>query len=268
MDYPRDSRGWARRLLSESTALLEISANVTLRMQLPWLAPRGDGHPVLLVPGFTASDRSTRQLRRFLQRCGYAAEGWGQGRNIGLSERCLQGIEERIKQLADQQGEQVSIIGWSAGGLYARAIGHGLSEHVRQVITMGSPFKLNESNLHHLPRGIYELHDRLSPAPKDPEAHLDAYWHEPPPVPSTSLYSRRDGIAPWPFCLDHCDPQSENIHVPGSHAGMTYNPLMYFVIADRLSQPRGGWRPFQINRLLRTFYRHDCASELARVAGH
>src|ERR1700740_3072047 len=48
------------------------------------LAPRGDGHPVLVLPGLVASDASTRPLRSFLKSRGYAVSGWRQGRNLGL----------------------------------------------------------------------------------------------------------------------------------------------------------------------------------------
>ena len=86
---------------------------------------------------------------------------------------------------------------------------------------------------------------------------------EPPPVPSTSLYSERDGLAPWPFCLDRRDHSSENVRVPGSHAGMPFNPLMYYIIADRLAQPRGGWQPFQLSHgPIRGLYRHTCSTDL------
>ena len=266
MSYPTDSRGWTRRLLAESTALLEIGANLALQRRLLKLVPRGDGHPVMLIPGFTASDRSTSRLRGFLNDCGYRAEGWGQGRNLGVSGDRLEQLQRRVRQLAERHGEAVSVIGWSAGGLYARALGTRQPDSVRLVITMGSPFKLNEDNLHYLPEGIHRLHRRLSPASERDDAIGADCWNAPPPVPTTSLYSRADGLAPWPFCLDHAARRCENVHVPGSHAGMTFNPLMYYVIADRLAQQRDHWRPFRMSPLRRAVYRQDCASELS--AGH
>lgn len=262
MSYPKDARGWTRRLLSESTALLEIGANLALQRQLRRVAARGDGHPVMLIPGFTASDRSTSRLRSFLTDCGYRAKGWGEGRNLGVTGERLGRLERRVQLLADDHGQPVSIIGWSAGGLYARALGHRQPQAVRLVITMGSPFKLDEDTLHYLPEGIHRLHRRLSPASERDDTIGASCWNTPPPVPTTSLYSRADALAPWPFCLDHADRRCENVHVPGSHAGMTFNPLMYYIIADRLAQPRGDWQPFRVNPLRRVVYRHDCASAL------
>ena len=149
--------------------------------------------------------------------------------------------------------------------MYARALGSEFPDRVRQVITMGTPFKLNEDTLDYLPQGIYRLHERLSPRGNAAATReLDAEsWNRAPPVPSSSLFSERDALAPWPFCLDHSSDRAENIQVPGSHAGMTWNPLMYYVIADRLAQAEGEWRPFALDRLRGLFFRHGCASEFS-----
>lgn len=258
--HPRDNRSGLARLAAESTALLEIGSVLALQRKLRRLVPRGDGHPVMLIPGFTATDRAMGNLRRFLNDCGYAACGWDQGRNLGVSQACLEAATLRLGQLAGDSGRRVSVIGWSGGGMYARALGHLLPGQVRQVITMGTPFKLDEGSLDHLSEGIYRLHERLNArrADQGQEMNTDS-WREPPPVPSTSLFSKRDAMAPWPFCLDFPDGHSENIQVPGSHAGMTYNPLMYYVIADRLAQPQDNWRPFEIGLLRRWFFRHGSA---------
>ena len=260
--YPRDKRGGLARLASESTALMEIGSVLALKRKLLSLVPRGDGHPVMLIPGFTATDRAMGNMRRFLDDCGYAAHGWGQGRNLGVNRACLDAVTSRADSLVEKSGEKISLIGWSGGGMYARALGHLLPDKVRQVITMGTPFKLDENNLDYLPEGIYRLHERLSPRHPDQEEEMNAEsWAESPPVPSTSLFSRRDALAPWPFCLDYPDERSENIHVPGSHAGMTYNPLIYYVVADRLTQQPESWQPFELGLLRRQFFRHASALE-------
>ncbi len=259
--YPRDQRGLGRRLLSESSVLLEAGALLLLRRQLLRHIPRGDGHPVILIPGFTATDRSMGLLRRFLVDAGYNARGWGQGRNRGVNEDTLLSLENYLQALCDEFQQPVSVIGWSGGGMYARALAHRQAGSIRQVITMGSPFKLTEETLHYLPEGITRLHDRLSPN-DDTASSLGAEaWLQSPPVPSTSLYSERDGLAPWPFCLDESDRLSQNLQVPGSHAGMPASPFTFYVIADRLAQPAGQWRPFALQGLRQRFYRQSCASQ-------
>ena len=156
--YPRDRRGGLARLASESTALMEIGAVMALRRQLLYLVPEGDGHPVMLIPGFTATDRAMGYLRRFLGDCGYAACGWEQGRNLGVRRDVLDALVHRVQALADDSGQRVSLVGWSGGGMYARALGHHLPAAVRQVITLGTPFKLDEETLDYLPE---ERHQTL-----------------------------------------------------------------------------------------------------------
>lgn len=259
--YPRDNRGLTRRLISESSALLEIGSNFALLRRLQKFVPDGDGHPVLLIPGFTASDASMKQLQKFLNNAGYAASSWGLGRNKGLHKDYLERLKDKVAGMAEEFGGQVSVIGWSGGGMYARGLSHEIPDMIRQVITMGSPFKLTEDTLDHLPEAIYKFHDRLSPR-EELTDELDASaWGASPPVPSTSLFSKRDGLAPWAFCLDHRDEQSENVQVAGSHAGMTFNPLMYYVIADRLAQPADNWRHFEPQVWLRPWFGKACASE-------
>ncbi len=257
--YPRDERHLITKLLSETTALLEIVATLTMRSRLARQMPEGDGHSVVLVPGFTASDRAMGQMRRFLNECGYNAQGWGQGRNTGLNQDGIDTLVDTVESLATESGGKVSIIGWSGGGMYARAIATLAPDTVRQVITLGTPFKMTEETLHYIPEGIHKLHERLSPEADEFEEDITNTWNETPPVPSTSIYSERDALAPWPFCLDHMDDQSENIHVSCSHAGMPFNPFIYFIIADRLSQT--DWNHFEIHQLGRAIFRHACASD-------
>src|SRR6478672_8639393 len=82
------------------------------------LAPRGDGHPVLVLPGLVASDTSTQPLRCFLKNRGYAVSGWGQGRNLGLRNGVQQSMVDLVQELSDGHGGKISLVGWSLGGIY------------------------------------------------------------------------------------------------------------------------------------------------------
>src|ERR1700753_739508 len=84
------------------------------------LAPRGDGHPVLVLPGLVASDVSTRPLRAFLRNRGYVVKGWGQGRNLGLRPGVQQGLTDRLEEMNDTYGGEGSLVGWGLGGLHCR----------------------------------------------------------------------------------------------------------------------------------------------------
>ena len=123
----------------EGRAIHELGAFLGA-LPLLSLAPKGDGHPVMVLPGLVASDASTRPLRSFLRSRGYAVSGWRQGRNLGLREGVQHAMVDLVHELNDMQGRKVSLVGWSLGGLYARQLAKMMPERVRSVITLGSPF--------------------------------------------------------------------------------------------------------------------------------
>jgi pimeloyl-ACP methyl ester carboxylesterase len=227
-------------LALEGRAFAELGAFV---QTLPLLhsAPRGDGHPVLVLPGFSASDVSTAPLRGYLRRQGYTAHGWGQGRNRGPRPGVELGMLRRLEHLYWTSGRKVSVVGWSLGGIYARELARQRPEMVRLVVTLGSPFaSARSTNVDRL----FEAVSGLSIDQLDKE--FLRRMREAPPVPSTAVYSTSDGIAHWEACVDeHEDDETENVRVPGSHCGLGHNPLAVYVIADRLAQAENGWRRFE-----------------------
>jgi pimeloyl-ACP methyl ester carboxylesterase len=224
-------------------------------------APRGDGHPVLVLPGLAASDVSTRPLRTYLAAQGYAAHGWKQGPNHGPRLGVEAGIDARLAELAQRYNRKVSLIGWSLGGVFAREAARRSSNLVRQVITLGSPFA-NEPKASNACR-LYEV---LSGRRVDDWPDREA-MKLPPPVPSTAIYTRSDGIVAWQGCREQESATAENIEVEGSHSGLGYNPTVLYAIADRLALPEGGWRPFDRKGLRSLLYsdphRRDGDSEAA-----
>ncbi|TAM33903.1 MAG: alpha/beta fold hydrolase [Burkholderiaceae bacterium] len=235
-------------LMLEVRAIAELGAFFSMAPLLR-LAPRGDGHPVLVLPGLVASDVSTRPLRAFLIDRGYRAHGWKLGRNLGPRPGVEDAMRARLAELHERYQRKVSVIGWSLGGVYARELARLAPAQVRSVITLGSPFAGDPraSNA----RQIYEsVSQRGSDDPHPWRAHMK----EPPPVPATAIYSRSDGIVAWQGCLEREGPQTENIEVEGSHSGLGHNPVVLYAIADRLAQPEGGWRPFERVGLRRLIY--------------
>jgi len=225
----------------------------TLFMTGPFLrrAARGDGHSVLVLPGFLADDLSTAVLRRYVGFLGYHACGWELGRNIGPSSHILEGMEAKLTALAERSGGKVSVVGWSLGGIYARSLGRELPHLVRQVITLGSPFRGDEPISSHA-KGPFERLRHLHVAEDElPPAALDRL---PLDMPLTAVYSRGDGIVAWQSCIQETDHHRENIEVIGSHCGLGHNPAAMWVVADRLAQPDGAWRPFEPPALFRSLY--------------
>lgn len=217
------------------------------------LAPRGDGHPVLTLPGFIASDVSTRILRRFLRSRGYHVHAWRLGRNLGPSPATIEGLRARVRQLADQHRRPMSLVGWSLGGIYAREIARAAPSAVRQVITLGSPLRLRErakSNAGILFEMLRGPQWESYPLQRPPEQ-----VRGPLPVPATAIFTRSDGVVPWRACLEIPSSTSESVEVFGSHSGLGVNPAALWVIADRLAQPEGDWHPFQVRGMAAPLFR-------------
>ena len=204
-------------------------------------APRGDGHPVLVMPGWLAGDASTRALRWFLRDRGYHAHAWRLGRNRGPTPELVAGMSERLQALRARHGRKVSLVGWSLGGIYARELARRFPDLVRQVITLASPFR--DTSATTVAR-LYRTGLIRPPRTPDPDADVQRRLRTPLSVPSSSLYTKTDGIVAWQSCLDDAGPQRENIAIRASHCGIGHHPAALMVIADRLAQAEGTWRPY------------------------
>lgn len=207
-------------------------------------APRGDGHPVLILPGFMTSDRSTTVLRGYLKQMGYTPFAWDLGRNLGPRAVGWEGekLIDRLEAVYAESGQKVSLIGWSLGGVLARQLARRRPDLVRQIITLGSPFTGNPRATNVMAAYEFMTGQRLS------DEHTQAQLRESaeaPPVPSTAIYSRNDGIVAWQNCLEPETDHTDNIEVRGSHCGLGVNPAVLYAIADRLAQPEGEWQPFE-----------------------
>jgi len=226
-------------LALEGRAWLEL-ASLLPALPLLGAAPRGDGHPVLVMPGFLAGDASTRALRWFLRDRGYHAHGWRLGRNEGPTPHAVEGMAHRLTSLHGRHGRKVSLVGWSLGGIYARELARRFPALVRQVITLASPFRdIGATTVARLYRA-----GLATPRTPDPDTATQQRLRLPIPVPSSCLYSRTDGIVAWRSCLDEPGPERENIEIRASHCGIGHHPAALRVIADRLAQPEGAWRPY------------------------
>lgn len=221
---------------------VELTSSVLSDLVLP---PRRSVHegtrPVLVLPGFMADDPLTARLRSHLRRQGYAAHGWGLGRNVGLTDEIVDGLLTRFDEVAGTAPDApVSLVGWSFGGLLARWVAHQRPGRVRQVVQMGSPWRAEgertrATRMFEKAAVKHGLTDRARDIVDELRGPLD--------VPVTAIWSRTDGIAHWRGCVVD-GPLSENIDVPSSHVGLVSNPLALAALVDRLSQDPAAWRPF------------------------
>jgi pimeloyl-ACP methyl ester carboxylesterase len=223
----------------EGRAVSELGAFLGV-LPLLSLAPRGDGHPVLVLPGLVASDTSTRPLRSFLKSRSYAVSGWRQGRNLGLREGVQHAMVDLVHELNETHGRKVSLVGWSLGGLYARQLAKMMPERVRSVITLGSPFASGPKATN-----AWRVYEMASGRRADEEdVRFGGSLAGTPPVPTTAIFSRTDGVCAWRGCREKTSAMSESIEVESSHCGMGHHPAAVYAVADRLAQPEGQWVPF------------------------
>jgi poly(3-hydroxyalkanoate) synthetase len=206
---------------------------------------------VLVVPGLLLRDSSTVVLRAYLRWLNYSVSGWRLGTNLGSTESVVSGLRKRVDTMAESSGEKVSLIGWSLGGIYAHELARRAPGSVRQVVTLGSPIRTGGR------------HGRTASAAFDQLARLHMVapllarpWREAGSlrVPATSVYSRSDGIVPWQACRLSPGKRRENIEVLSSHLGLGHNPTVLHLLADRLAQPEGRWKPFAPGRLVGSVY--------------
>lgn len=232
------------RVLLEAT-MLGVSWNL-----LKANAPRGDAHPVMVLPGFMGGDESTLLLRRFLTSLGYKVLPWLQGRNLGRPE-LLEGAMRRFYRAWQAYETPISLVGQSLGGVFSREIARKFPEATRCVITLGSPFAATEhGNTNAMIGRLFEEMSGLSVEEMrarfgqgDPRAPL--------PMPSTAIYSKRDGVVAWDTCIERDSALAESIEVQGSHSGMAVSPDVLHVVADRLAENPANWRKFDRKRGLR-----------------
>ena len=220
-------------MLLEGRVVAEFGS---MMLTLPWLRklPRGDGHPVMLVPGFGTTDNAMQPMRRLLQMLGYKVHGWGLGRNIGMRKGMKEKLAAHLQDIYTRHDDRkVSLIGWSLGGVYVREMARAQPHLVRRVITLGSPFNGHPSanNV----EGLFRLANRKNPPRLDWEGFQRR--RNPPPVPCTAIHSKTDGVVAWQCSLEEPADNTENVEVFSSHFGLGVNPQVLKVIAERLARP-------------------------------
>ncbi|UAB79707.1 alpha/beta fold hydrolase [Erythrobacter sp. SCSIO 43205] len=234
---------WA---LSEGRAVFEFGAFFASRAYLATL-PKGDGHSVMTLPGFMATNNSTVPMRNLLKSLGYDAHGWDSGRNIRVNEELITKLEDQVDRLFEASGRKISLIGWSLGGVLARELAKLRPDKVRLVMSLGSP--ITDDRAHTNASRLFEFFNG-----SEPEEIRDGQFNGldvAPPVPTTSILTKTDGVVHWRGSVQ--DPEkasgapTENIRVFASHLGLGVNPSVMIAMADRLAQAEGEWKPFEPN---------------------
>ena len=229
--------------LSEGRAMFELASFYAARPFMSGL-PQGDGHSVMTLPGFMATNSSTIPMRGLLRSLGYDAHGWDSGRNVRVNEELITKLEAQLDRLFEESGRKVSLIGWSLGGVLARELAKLQPDKVRLVMSLGSP--ITDDRAHTNAARLFKFFNG-----DEPERVRNGQFRGldiAPPVPTTSILTKTDGVVHWRGSVQ--DPAktngfpSENIRVFASHCGLGVNPSVMIAIADRLAQAEGEWAPF------------------------
>jgi pimeloyl-ACP methyl ester carboxylesterase len=242
----REFAASARPLWTELLTVPEWTLSPPGAAVAAFAAPTGGTRPVLVLPGFVTGDVTTLPLRAFLRSLGHRPAGWGLGINIGVPDQTAGELDRLLQELAHRHGSTIDIVGWSAGGVIGRLLAQHRRELVGQVISLGSPIRLQpgQTNI----GMIQEIAGRLF-VPTPPRIDVDSI-----PVPSTAIWSPQDGVVPGLLCRQTPGPTAENVQVRGTHCGLATNPAVLYAVADRLAQRPGEWRPFTPRRTLRWWY--------------
>jgi triacylglycerol lipase len=202
-------------LPDERRGLLEARALLRHPVWRGAAVPRGDGLPVLLIPGVKQAlpdELSLTLLSRWLGRMGYVSYRSKVRLDADRPQRVVDRLERRLRLAAELAQRPVALLGQGRGGQFAKALAIRRPDLVAGVISLGSA---------HLTPPEPEL---------EPEFQPDSPF--PPDVPFTSIYSRSDRVVDWRSCLD---PAAERVEVQSSHIGMAVHPAVYRVVARRLA---------------------------------
>jgi pimeloyl-ACP methyl ester carboxylesterase len=221
--------------------------------------PKSDGHTVLVLPGYLSGDQPTWLLRWFLAQIGYRAYPWELGLNLGFSTAHPYDIEalveHRLKEVYIESGDRkISLIGWSLGGVYAKALARQYPALIRDVVTLGSPISGNTANVS--VARLYEFTTKMKLS--DPEFKRKMRESTEPltGVPITAIYCKKDGVVPWRNACEKPGPLVQNIEVQASHVGMGFDAFVFYLIAHRLAKSSAKqWRPLDVAGLWRNFQR-------------
>ena len=193
MSAPTDARPPHRFwTFTEGRALFELGAFYASRPMLTSL-PKGDGHSVIVMPGFMASNSSTAPMRGVLGELGYDAHGWDSGRNVRVNEELINKLEKQLTRVHRNSGRKVSLIGWSLGGVLSRELAKLHPDKVRLVMSLGSP--ISDDRNHTNAARLFKFFNG-----DEPERMRDGQFRGldvAPPVPTTSVLTKTDGVVHW-----------------------------------------------------------------------
>ena len=199
----------------------------------------GEGQGVIVIPGFLGTDGLNKPLVKFLNSRGFKAFGWMDGRNTGPKGKTIDKLTREVEFRFKSTGQKVSLVGHSLGGIYAREIAKKIPEQVQRIVTLGSPFSRPDND----PTMVNKVFRTINS--KQRKAQTVRQLEVPPEVPTSSVFSRADGVIQWRTAIQsNGHDKTENIEVYGSHCGLSNNASVWFLLLDRLQRDPMAWQKF------------------------
>src|SRR5262245_6708888 len=230
-ELPIEAPAFPGNLLREAQVFVDVG-RLLIRTPDLLAQPRGDGEPVLVLPGYGASDGSTWLLRGYLRWLGYDVRGWSLGTNRGRLPALVPLVIARVIALARERAMPVTLLGWSLGGVIAREAMRERPDVVTRVVTLGTHVVGGPT----YPCGCaayrrrgYDLDDIESRGRQREAVPLTR--------PVTAIFSRGDGVVAWRACIDRHNHVVEHVEVTGTHIGLAMNPDVWRIVAQRLAAP-------------------------------
>jgi pimeloyl-ACP methyl ester carboxylesterase len=234
---------WWGRPLAESRWTLELARLSVDPVLLGRGVARGDGRPVVLMPGFLAGDATLLVLASWLRRIGHRPYGCGFVANVDCSDRALDRVERRVEQLHRRHGRRVALVGHSRGGHFARALAHRRPDRVSHAVSLGADLQRmfgisvpTQAAVVAVRRGVGVLRRGRAEHCLTPHCTCAFARDFAAPIPDrvrfTSVYSKGDGVVHWPGSVI---PGADCVEVTGSHVGLIFNRKAYRAIAHALA---------------------------------
>ena len=203
---------------------------------------RGNGQPVLLIPGFLTGDWMMMVMAGWLNRLGYKAYFSGINWNVDCPNLTSELLRWRLDHIAQETGHPITVIGHSLGGMLARFLSINFPEQVHHAIPLGSPIdgSLRVNPL--LPLTFRVLQNvrgrRAATLPTCGSHQCSCIFAQtvsatlPTGQQFTSIFTKQDEVVDWRACID---PNGSNCEVSGRHIGLVVNPAVYRLLADLLT---------------------------------
>lgn len=211
-------------------------------------SPKGQGQPVLTLPGYGGGDGSMFAIRYFLKKLGYQPYALSLGRNfesaedrirriedaIAFREKMSSAVAERVAHIYKKTGQKVMLVGWSMGGLYALDVSQSQSDQVAKVVTLGTPFGDPRAT------AMWDVMRKISRSKVAVEDMDFSGWMNKCEVSSSAIpihiiYSEQDGIVPSHIARL---PEHQDVHhhqVDASHVGFAFNDQALAKMGEVLS---------------------------------